>query len=52
MPFLWREIQGIKKKGKKEPGSMLTLSLWRASLKNISEANGYLACINHSNIHN
>lgn len=50
--FLWREIKKKKKPPQKKPQSMFTLSLLTVPLKTITEANGSLACINHSNIHN
>lgn len=45
--LLWREIKG----GGGKPCSLFTLSLLTVPLKTITEANGSLACINHSNIH-
>lgn len=49
--FLWREIK-LKNKSKIRARHMFMLSLLRVSLQTITEANGSLAWINHSNIHN
>lgn len=51
--FFMEENKGEKKRQeKKRPCSMLTPSLLTVPLKTITEANGSLSCINHSNIHN
>jgi len=50
--YCWRcfFLEGNKEE-KKKPCSLFTLSLLKVPLKSITEANGSLACINHSNIH-